>query len=250
MYDTVIEYRVDLAVQLVNTATGRTVTGPGVRFLRDGQPLTVLEKSGGFYVALNIGRLDFDLRIEADGFEPLCRRMEYHEIKKIMPQIIHLVPQNAATGLQKYLTLEGVLPGIEALSGVFLRGFTLRISNFDARKRHMTVFNQHGKRMERYFYALLNPQMNAFQPFTATPCRGVEEIEIKEPLQSEFSLNAPIAPLIFGAVDAQGKYLFRVNDDSGEAAYLLRYLVNGAEYFQTVDFHSKENIKLEGGVSA
>ena len=65
------------------------------------------------------------------------------------------------------------------------------------------------------------------------------EIRLKEPLTSAYVINQPIARIIPGQVGKDGSYMLKVKS-SREAIYLVRYVVDGEERYQKVDFNQPE----------
>jgi len=57
-------------------------------------------------------------------------------------------------------------------------------------------------------------------------------------------VNTPICRIVYGYA-RDGNYLLRVRDDATMYKYLVRYVVDGQEYFDIVDFHSTEKMSLK-----
>ena len=58
MNASVIRFRLDLLVRLIDTTTGGSVEERNVRFFRDGKVVRPATRGGGNYVFLNCGRMD------------------------------------------------------------------------------------------------------------------------------------------------------------------------------------------------
>ena len=67
---------------------------------------------------------------------------------------------------------------------------------------------------------------------------------MKDPLQEEFAVNAPICRRLFGRVSGDGSFLLRVRDDGKRQTYLVKYVVNGETRYKSVDFHNLEGVTL------
>ena len=88
---------------------------------------------------------------------------------------------------------------------------------------------------------MINRERTAYEPFQVEKELSVQEIKCKKALTQSFQINQPIVRIIFGQINEQGDYVLKVANDEA-AQYLVRYVVDGKEFFQKVDF------KLEGNV--
>ncbi|MFI3312373.1 MAG: hypothetical protein R3Y62_00660 [Eubacteriales bacterium] len=246
-YTSVISYQASYVMQLINTCTGQPIRHPRVEAKHRGATLSTVLKPDGFCVILNVDEDTLFLTLQVAGYETQTLQVE-KTVRWDRPTLVHMVPEVSRSGLQTHLTLEGQLPGLTHISGVFLSNYILRFKNYTSKTKKMALFNRHNKPLSRIHHGLLSVDESSFIPFAAYPQRSVEEVLVEEFDDSELpAVNAPIAPLIVGTVYPDGRYLFRVTDDSSNLCYLLRFVVDGTTYFQRVDFHSKEKIVLERG---
>ena len=74
--DAVIHRRLDLALRLVDTTTGNPPFPGIVRFYRKADLVPAMDKGGGCYIFIGLGREDFLMRIEVGGYDaievPVC----------------------------------------------------------------------------------------------------------------------------------------------------------------------------------
>lgn len=246
-FDAVISYRATVVMQLINTCTGRPIEGPKVSLSQDDKPVPISIKPGGFCIVLNGSDKAVESELVVAGFVPMTLQIEPTK-RWDRPMIVHMIPEILERGLQTHFTLQGTLPGITELSGLYLANYILRFKGYQSKTKKMAVFNRHNKPLSRIHHGLLNMAESSFIPFSAYPLKSVEEFLIEDFVDTELpAVNAPIAPLIYGITYPDGRYLFRVLDDSSNPHYLLRFVVDGTPCYQRVDFHSQEKIVLERG---
>ena len=247
MDNAAIYHRLDLVLRLVDTTTGMAVEERNVRFASDRQSLKPISRGSGSYVFLNTGREDFSITVQVYGFDPCTVQIRYEELDSRLPmKEAFLIPsENAAWG-EKVITFSGHLSGLEELEAVSFKTAHCCIHEFDERKRIMKVF-QKGSRaaMEDVFYGLIHMDTKSYERFEVVREVSDGSFELKSPLQEPFSVNSPIARIVFGRVGQDGEYVLRVRDDSDKLPYLVRYVVNGEARFQVVDFHQLEEVVLQ-----
>ena len=245
MSASIIHCRLDLLVRLIDTTTGAVVEERNVQFLKDGEAVRPVPRGSGNYVFVNCGRKDGLLEVKAQGYE-LCRDMlAYQNLDSNLPvKEMFLIPsENMAKG-QPIITLSGKLPGLETLQAVNLSSTCCCISEFDERKRIMKLFKKQRFEMDDLYYALINTERQTYEPFTVVKEISENSVKISQPLKQPFSVNAPIARIVFGMVTPQGDYCIRVRDDSKRLIYLIRYVAKGKEKFKMADFHNLEGAAL------
>ena len=91
--------------------------------------------------------------------------------------------------------------------------------------------------MENVHYGLISEDRGHYEHFEVLEEVPPNMVKLKEPLTETFTVNSPIARVVFGDVSPDGSYLLRVRDDAQMVRYLVRYRINGEYRFQTVDFH-------------
>ncbi|MDE6640503.1 MAG: hypothetical protein K2K63_08265 [Acetatifactor sp.] len=241
----VICFQLDLLIRLIDTTTGAELEERNVSFFRDGKPVRPIPRGSGNYVFLNCGREDGNLEIRARGYEPCQVSVEYEMLDRQLPvKEVFLIPSENMSGIQPIITFSGQLKGLESVQAVNLGSTCCCISEFDERKRIMKLFKTHRSGMDDIYYGLIHPDKQTYEPFEVVKEVSESSIKISQPLQEPFSVNSPIARIIFGMTTPKGNYLIRVRDDATRLLYLVRYVVKGSVKFKTVDFHNLEEEKL------
>lgn len=236
-----IHHRLDLALRLINSVDGRVIEEKNAIFKTQSPGMKAIPRGGGLYLFLNGERLDFDMEIQVYGFEPQKVRICFSEKEEKVPiREVYLIPLDNPIK-EDVLTLRGNISGIEEIEAVSLMDVNCCIKEFDARKRIMTVLNQRNLRFNHIHYGVINRERTAYEPFQVEKELSVQEIKCKKALTQPFQINQPIVRIIFGQINEQGDYVLKVANDEA-AQYLVRYVVDGKEFFQKVDF------KLEGNV--
>ena len=236
-----IHHRLDLALRLINSVNGRVIEERNTCFLTQSPGLKAIPRGGGLYLFLNIEKMDFDMEIQVYGFESQKVKICFSDSQEKLPiHEIYLIPLDNPIK-EDVLTLRGNLSGIEEIEAVSLMDVNCCIKEFDARKRIMTVLNQRNLRFHHIHYGLINREKTAYEHFQVEKELSVQEIKCKKALTQPFQINQPIVRVIFGQVNEHGDYVIKVANDE-IAQYLVRYVVDGEEFFQKVDF------KMEGNV--
>lgn len=247
MDSTVITYRLDLAVQLLDTTTGRVIEEHNVRFQRDGHPIRPLPRGGGTYIFTNSGRMDFTMQVAVSGYETKTVEIVYERLDNRVPiQAVFLIPsENTAKG-ETIMSFSGHLSGLEEIEAISLGYAPCTIQEFDERKRIMKVFQKgKGAFLEDVFYGLLSKSGESYERVEIIKETANGTYKVRETLKEPFSINSPLSRIVFGKVDSKGEYLLRVRDMSEDLRYLVRYMVDGEERFQVVDFRQLEGVRLQ-----
>lgn len=238
MSASVIRFRLDLLVRLIDTTTGGSVEERNVRFFRNRKAARPIARGGGNYVFLNCGREDFILEVCVYGYEPFRMPVQYEALDEKLPVIeAFLIPSENAPGNCPVLGLSGNLPGIQSIQAVNVNATCCCISDFDERRRIMKLFGMHRSGMDGIYYGLIHPDRQNYEPFTIQKEIAKDAVKITHPLKEPFSVNAPISRIIFGSVSPEGDYCIRVRDDREHLLHLVRYVVGEETRFQMVDFH-------------
>ena len=241
-------HSLDLALRLVDTATGRVLAGRDLELRRDGRRVRPLEKEDGYLIFLGEGRRDFDLSVRLRGYEPRQVRVEYAALDKALPLLeLHLIPgKDYAPGVPCF-SLEGTCPGITALDAVRAGDSACLIREFDPRKRLVTLFNPHKLELDRTFYALVDPDRETYEPFRLVKRIDFQVYKTDRVIETRFGNYFPVCPMVFGGADPDGGYRLRVRDETAQARWIVRWEAGGQTFFQTVDFHRPETLTLKGG---
>lgn len=235
-----IRYRLDLALRLLDSVSGRAITENTVQFFSQSPGKNPIPKGGGLYLFLNMEREDFDLEVRVYGYEPRMVRITYPQEEEQLPiREIYLVPLDNPVR-EDILTLRGHLPGIEEIEAVSLMDASCCIKEFDAKKKIMTVLNQRNMDFRHVHYGLIDQKRTSYEPFEIAEEISKQSFRCKEKLQREFQINQPIVRIIFGQTTKQGDYVLKVAREE-YAHYLVRFIVDGNEFFQKVDFRKEGN---------
>ena len=233
-----IRHRLDLALRLIDTVTGRIISQKNVRFVSQSPEKKAIPGGGGLYLFLNTGREDFDLEVLVYGYEPKTIRITYPLTEEWMPiREVYLIPMDNPIAEQT-LTLRGNLSGIEEIEAVSLTDVNCYLKEFDAKKRIITVLNQNNKRSHHIHYGLLNKERTAYEHFEVAEEISLHNIRCKENLERPFFINQPIVRVIFGQTNQQGDYILKVQNEENQQ-YLVRFVVNGETFYQRVDFREE-----------
>lgn len=238
-----IHHRLDLAIRLVNTVTGKVVEEYNTKFITGLTGVKAISKQGGMYLFLNVGREDFEMEVHVYGYEPQKVQIKFPGNQEQMPiREVYLLPLETPIK-DDILTLRGNLSGIEEIEAVSLSDANCCIKEFDARKRIMSVLNQRNVRFHHTHYGLINREKTEYEHFELEKEISPQEIKCKQKLEKEFFINQPIARVIFGQIKEQEEYVLKVANEEN-AKYIVRYVVEGKIFYQTVDFH-EETISLK-----
>lgn len=246
MEASVIHHRLDLLLKLIDTTTGYEIEERDVHFYEDEKEIFPLFRGGGTYVFINFERTDRVFRIKAYGFEPAETEICYETIDSCIPiKEVFLIPSENMVKLQPVLTFSGKLPGISSIEAVCLEPSNACICEFDAKKRRIKLFRTLRMNTENIYYGLIHLERQTYEKFEVVKALPDSCMEIREPLKEEFSVNSPVARIVFGQAGKDGSYFLRVRDDREELNYLVRYVVNDEVRFQTIDFHRTDGTKLK-----
>lgn len=245
---TVFTHSLDLALRLVDTTSGRGVSGGGMTVRVDGKPVRFGEKGGGLLIFQNLGTRRFRLEIASPAFEPAEREVDLDALGKGLPLLeIHLIPGAGYPGAAEFLTLEGTLPGIQELSAVRVGDSACLIREFDPRKRLVKLFNPHHLALDRVLYALVDPDNGRYEPFRIVRTVDDQTIKTDRVLETVFRNYFPISPMVLGSCGGDGRYCLRVRDDGTACKWLVRWEERGTVRFRTVDFRQEPDPRLEEG---
>lgn len=240
-----IHHRLDLAIRLINTVTGKVIEEKNTQFLTSSPGLKAIPRGGGLYLFLNMEKVDFVMEVLVYGFESQKMEIKFSDLEKskdLPIREIYLIPLDNPIK-DTILTLRGNISGIKEIEAVSLMDVNCCIKEFDARKRIMTVLNQRNLRFHHIHYGLINRERSAYEHFEVEKEISIQQIKCKKALQEPYFINQPIVRVVFGQVNEQGDYVLKVAKEE-VAQYLVRYVVNEEVFFQKVDFR-EEGIVLE-----
>ena len=242
----IVRKKLDLVIRLLDTTTGATPDG-SVRFYKDGKIIPGMDKGDGTFAFVNLGREDFPMHIEVDGYEPSELNVHYEEDESAIPMYdVFLMPSENVSRGGYVLSFSGKLPKITSIEAVSLVKPVCTISDYDKKERIITLFLPNRRIvMEGVHYGLVHESEATYEKFEVESTMSPVTVRIKNPLEQEYLLNSPISRIVFGKVDKKGNFALRVRDDGSDLRYLVRYEANGNVGFQEVDFHHLEGVKLK-----
>ncbi len=241
--------RLDLLVRLFDTTTGAAVNENTVIFRKNDQMIRPEMRGDSNYVFINTGREDFLMHIKANGFEEYETKVCYEALDSHLPALdVFLMPSENAFNGERFFSFSGTLPFLEAIEAVNLSRPVCTFNGYDAKKGVMSFFGENGGRvrMDSVWYGLLRADKTGYEKIEVTSNVTPSSVKLAEALKEEVTTNPPIMRIIFGRVGEDGTYLLRVQNDGGGQVYLVRYVVNGEELFQTVDMNAPEPLKESG----
>jgi hypothetical protein len=242
----VIRTKLDLLIRLLDTTTGIPVSEKNIVFTLNGNMVRATDRGNGNFIFMNCGRENGLMLIDVYGFERYTVDVDYEKLDPVMPAIdAFLIPSEDVRRGESLLTLKGNLPGIVSLEAINLDKPVCSIREFDAKRKVMTVFmpNRRMNMIDTY-YGLANVRDGTFEDFIVEKELPENRLRLKEPLTQEFTLNSPICRILYGMVDKEGNYLFRVRNSGKEVVYLLKYTVGETTKYLTLDFHDMEGVRL------
>lgn len=244
----VFTHRLDLALRLVDTTSGRNVSGRSTAAFVDGKQVRFGEKGDQVLIFRNLEKRAFRLTITSPLYETAEVDVDLEKLDARLPLLeIHLVPgRNYIPGIE-LLSVEGTLPGIQELSAVRMGENSCLIREFDPRRRQATVFNPHHLALDRVHYALVDPDRGTCEPFRILRMVNDQTLKLDRVLEMSFRNYFPITPQVLGKTGADGSYCLRLRDDGTQARWLIRWVVDGEARFRTVDFRSTPHPRLEEG---
>ena len=244
----VFTHRLDLALRLVDTTSGRNVSGRSTAAFVDGKQVRFGEKGDQVLIFRNLEKRAFRLTITSPLYETAEVDVDLEKLDARLPLLeIHLVPgRNYIPGIE-LLSVEGTLPGIQELSAVRMGENSCLIREFDPRRRQATVFNPHHLALDRVHYALVDPDRGTCEPFRILRMVNDQTLKLDRVLEMSFRNYFPITPQVLGKTGADGSYCLRLRDDGTQARWLIRWVVDGETRFRTVDFRSTPHPRLEEG---
>lgn len=244
----VFTHRLELALRLVDTTSGRNISGQDVEVYADEKQIRFQEKNDLMLVFQGFEKRNFCLKVKSRIYETVEKQVDLDQLNPRMPLLeLHLVPSKSYPGGTEFLSVEGVLPGIRELSAVRVGDNACLIREFDPRRKMVKLFNPHRLSLERVRYALVDPDSNRYEPFQIVKQVDDQTIKIDRGLEMSFRNYFPITPQIIGLTKPDGTYCLRMRDDGEEAKWLVRWVTEEEAQFRVIDFRTALYPKLEGG---
>jgi hypothetical protein len=243
----VIICRLDLAIRLQDTTTGLEVSERNTRFILGDEEVRPISRGFGNYILINHGRENCLMQVLVYGFEPYSAYIDYEDLDERLPAVdVFLIPSEKDDTRRDFISLSGKLKGISSLECIHPNRPFSSIREFDKKKKIMTIYAPNRRmNMVHTYYGLLGVGTGTYECIEITEQIDNQKVVLKEPLQQEFSVNAPICRRLFGKVDDEGNYLLRIRNDGKNLKYLVRYVVGEDVRYKSVDFHNLEGVTLD-----
>ncbi len=243
MADASITYRLDLVVRLLDTTTGKPAAQRQVAFLADGSVMAMQERDTGLYVLLNRGRNDMHLTVQAKGYLETSVDICYANLSERYPEVeIPLIPEEKPYGYQDFVTIKGVMPGIESLAAVPLKSPSAKAANYLEKKQILKFFI--AKSMEEKSYALVHEDRMEFEEFHIAKRISGLSVKLTDPLNEACRPEEPVARIVRGMTEPSGKYLLRIREGTSGMEYLIRYTADGKTVFKKISLEHPEDWRL------
>lgn len=242
----VFTHRLDLAVRLLDTTSGRGAGGKELTVRIDGKPVSFREKGDGILIMQNLETRRFRMEVLSSAYEYAEQEVDLDALGKGIPLLeLQLIPKPGSFGTTVFQELKGVLPGIAHLSAVRTGDNACLIREFDPRKRVMKLFNPHHLALDRVLYALVDPDNGSYEPFRIVQRLDDQTVKIDRVLETVFRNYFPVSPIVMGTCSSDGNYCLRVRDDGTACKWMIRWESCGTPQFQAVDFHQEQSPRLK-----
>ena len=233
-----IRHKLSFAVMLIDTTSGRGIDEKNVQFYKNDEEFKMGGKNNGVYLAINIEPVNFNLRINIQGYEEKELYVDFDELNEKMPLVeLYMIPKDA-------VSLKGRLKGITELQAASEDESSVFLSGYDEKKKVVRLFNPHSVKLMESQYAVIHRDKGDFEIFKPVKEGGMDTVPVKDSLKEPFKVNDPISRLVHGDVGKDGSYLLKVRDLKTEKNFIVRFVVNGKTYFQRVDFNDPGELKL------
>lgn len=235
----IVRHSLDMVLQLRDTTTGKSILEHNVVFREDGNIVFFANKGGGVYVIMDTPRTNTRYEIEVYGYETQTVSVEYGESKKSYRIIeVPLIPKEGINPAIEYVTIRGRMDGIESLEAVPLNAKSCFLQEYNPKKQQVIYYGN--MELAEQEYALLNRGKQEYQCFQIKKVITKTGVMIRQPLNQPCAVNDPIVRIVRGQIGESGDYLLRLRIESDSDTYLVRYVVGGQTYYQTVNSQEAE----------
>jgi len=242
-----IVHRMDLCLELLDATTGVGITDSRVTFYSDGKLFPMVKRTFGCYILINSPRLNRQILVNVHGYEPTTVDVNYEELDEVRPiKQVLMIPKVTDSNFTSLWSIEGELPGITDISAVVPSTASFSYHSYDRARKMVTVLNPHRFELIGKDYGLIHTDKGSFEAVEAKELKVETRLMLNDLLEEEFEVSNPIARIVFGRVDENGKYLLRVKASSGEdKTVILCYHVDGKRRYQVLDFTNARKLQLE-----
>lgn len=235
----IVRHSLDVVLQLRDTTTGKSILEHNVVFRENGNLVFFANKGGGVYVIMDTPRTNTQYEVEVYGYETQTVSVEYGESKKSYQMIeVPLIPKERMNPNTNYVTIRGRMDGIERLEAVSLNAKTCFLQEYNPKKQQVIYYGN--MELAEQEYALLSRGKQEYQCFQIKKVITKTGVMIRKPLNQPCAVNDPIVRIVRGQIGEAGDYLLRLRIETDSDAYLVRYVVEGQTYYQTVNSQETE----------
>lgn len=235
----IVRHSLDVVLQLRDTTTGKSILEHNVVFRENGKIVFFANKGGGMYVIMDTARKNTRYEIEVYGYETQTVSVEYGESQKSYRIIeVPLIPKESNNPAVDYVTIRGRMDGIERLEAVSLNTKTCFLQEYNPKKLQVIYYGN--MELAEQEYALLSRNRQEYQCFQIKKVITKTGVMIRQPLNQPCAVNDPIVRIVRGQIGEAGEYLLRLRTEGEADSYLIRYVVKGQTYYQTVDTQETE----------
>jgi hypothetical protein len=231
-----IKHKLDLLLVLSDSVSGRAVEG-NITLRKNGNLLQFYHKETGQAILVNVGREDFDLEVDAEGYEPEALRVTYSELDDNPPMLeLYLMPKDRGN---EYISFEGCIPGILAAEAAKVDSSAWIAGPYDERKRLLTVQCVYRREPEGARYALIAPDHASFESIELMGKSADGAYKVASPLSSASVEGWTLSRRVQGKVSGD-HYLLRLPCGGVTVRWVLRVVTDAGEFFETVNFDESE----------
>jgi hypothetical protein len=242
-----IVHQMDLCLELVDATTGAGIRDARVNFYVDGKIFPMVKKQNGNYILINSQRLNRQIKVEVYGYEPRVVDVKYEELDSIRPiKLVLLIPKITDSNFTSLWSIEGELPGITDISAVVPSSAPFSYHSYDRARKMVNILNPRRIELAGTDYGLVHTDRKSFEAVEVLDLRVQTKLMLSDLLDEEFEVSNPIARIVRGTVDEDGKYLLRVRASVGDDKnVIVCYHVDGKRRYQVLDFTNARELQLE-----
>ena len=235
----IISYKLDLIITLVDATSGKTVTENDVIFFKDGNVLSPHKRGESTYILLNSGRDDFDLITKIRGYHQCRTPVRYEQMNENEPLVIvFLIPDGRAMPNIDICEVSGRIPHLTEIEAIGLAAPRCCINDYNARRQEISVFQMEGSRyLEDVHYGILHAQEDTYEHIEIEKNIDTKKMKLKYPMEEPFQVNAPVCRVVFGNAERDGTYRIAMRKRSPDTPAIVRYRKNGSWYYLRCDFN-------------
>lgn len=234
----IVHHQLDLVLRLIDSTSGLQISDKRCNMIFEPEiKVKPVVRDDGTYLFIGIGRTDFVVDIHVYGYESRKEKVVFENLDEKMPiKEVYLLPKETSAREDSILTLRGTLPGVKEIEAVSLSDVVCIYKDYDRFRRILNVFNQHKVKLKDVHYGIISIDKTEFDHIEIKEELTTQEVRLKNSLEKQYTINQPIAKIIFGQVSDDGEYKIAVR--AGKLSeYLVRYVVDDTVHFKKIDFN-------------